>query len=66
MLDARDIMDSDEVMATFRLAKSKLERLRSEKRIPYYREGRTILYRRSELEEWFLAQRVRPEDHPDS
>ncbi len=62
MLDPADIMSSDEVMATFRLGKSKLERLRSEKRIPYYREGRSIWYRRSELEEWFNAKRVGPHD----
>jgi len=64
MIDQADIMVSDEVMQTFRLTKSTLERMRSEKRIPYYREGRSVWYLRSELAEWLLAKRIYPHDSP--
>ena len=59
---AKDIMTPQEVCEEFGISRPWLYRLTSEKKIKHYKPkgGRRVFFRRSDVEEFFLANEVAP------
>lgn len=50
MLD--EVIDADEAAQLLHIAKQTLYTLTSKRKIPFYKQGKKILFKRSELEQW--------------
>ena len=57
MLASKNVLNIDEVCMMTGLSQSRVHQLCSEKRIPYYKQGRTY-FKRDEVEKWLTANRV--------
>lgn len=56
-----DTLDADEASKLLRIAKQTLYTLTSKRKIPFYKNGKKILFSRKELEEWLAKSKH--EDH---
>ncbi len=50
MLD--EVIDADEAAQLLHIAKQTLYTLTSKRKIPFYKQGKKVLFKRSELEQW--------------
>ncbi len=56
---AKEILNVDEASAFTGLAKQTLYGFTSKRAIPHFKRGKSIVFRRSELEAWMLANKRR-------
>ena len=58
MIGAKEVLDLDEAVMYTRLSKGHIYRLTSERQIPHYKKCRKLYFKKKELAEWLLAERV--------
>jgi prophage regulatory protein len=57
-LSVKEILTIDEAAISLGLAKSYIYKLTCLKQIPYYKNGRKVYFRKSELEDWMTCTRI--------
>lgn len=62
LISAKTILDADEAATFSSLSIGRIYRLTSEKKIPHYKRGNRLYFRKSELEEWLLETKVKTSD----
>lgn len=55
-----EVLSIEEAALFTRLAKQTLYSLSSQRKIPFYKRGKRVLFKRSELEQWLLENRRKP------
>ena len=58
--DAKEIMNLNETSDFTGLARQTLYGMTSQRTIPFFKRGKRILFKRSEIEEWLLENRKQP------
>ena len=58
ILGAKTVLDLDETLLITGLSRGHLYSLTSNRQIPYYKKGRKLYFKKSELEDWMLQDRV--------
>ena len=59
LISAKTILDADEAATFASLSLGRIYRLTSERKIPLYKRGNRLYFRKSELEEWLLETKVK-------
>ena len=58
LISAKDVLDIDEASFFTGFSKGHLYRLTSERKIPHYKKKRKLYFKKSELEDWLLEDKV--------
>ena len=66
LIGAKNILDLDEAVLFTGFSKGHLYRLTSEKRIPHFKKSRKLYFKKTELENWMLEQKILTEDEIQS
>lgn len=66
LIGAKNILDLDEAVLFTGFSKGHLYRLTSEKRIPHFKKSRKLYFKKTELENWILEQKILTEDEIQS
>lgn len=59
-LSQKEVLSLEEAAAFLRFKKSYLYRLTSERKLPFYKPGHKVFFKRSELEAWVFENREKP------
>lgn len=62
LISSKSVLDFEETLLFTGLSKGHLYRLTSQKEIPYYKKNRKLYFKKSDLEEWMLDQRILTND----
>ena len=62
LMGTKAVLDIDETVLFTGLSRGHLYRLTSEKRIPHFKKCRKLYFKKSDLEEWMMSNRVLTED----
>lgn len=65
-LSAKEVLNADEAALLLGISSGRVRHLTSAKEIPFYRQGRKVWYKKSELEKWQLRNRVETKDEIDA
>ncbi len=66
LIGAKNILDLDEAVLFTGFSKGHLYRMTSEKRIPHFKKSRKLYFKKTELENWMLEQKILTEDEIQS
>lgn len=66
LIGAKNSLDLDEAVLFTGFSKGHLYRLTSEKRIPHFKKSRKLYFKKTELENWMLEQKILTEDEIQS
>lgn len=58
VIGSKSVLDTKEVAMMLNLSESRVRHLVSERNIPHYKQGRLIYFKKSEIEDWQLQQRI--------
>lgn len=58
LISSKTVLDFEETILFTGLSKGNLYRLTSNREIPYFKKNRKLYFKKSELEEWMLDQRI--------
>lgn len=58
MNETKRFLNHQETMELTGFGKSKLDKLRMNKAIPYIKNGRSVIYDRLKIEEWLTSQSI--------
>lgn len=61
VLSCKEVFDTKEAAMFLGISETRLYHLVSDKQIPHYKRGASNYFRKSELEGWMTAQRVKTE-----
>ena len=62
VISAKAVLDTREVAIMLNISESRIRHLVSERNIPHYKQGRTTYFKKSEIEEWQLRNRIPTND----
>lgn len=62
LLNTKSVLDTREAALMLNISESRVRHLVSERNIPHYKQGRTTYFKKSEIEEWQLRQRIPTND----
>lgn len=62
LIGSKAVLDLDETVLFTGLSRGHLYRLTSEKRIPHFKKCRKLYFKKSDLEEWMMSDKVLTED----
>lgn len=57
-IGAKEVLNVEEVALMIGVSKSRVYHLVSSRDIPYYKQGKKVLFKKSEIEEWLLRDRI--------
>ena len=66
LIGAKNILDLDEAVWFTGFSKGHLYRLTSDKKIPHFKKSRKLYFKKSELEDWMLEQKILTEEEIQS
>lgn len=58
LIGAKAVLNIDEAVLLTGLSKGYLYRLTSQQRIPHFKKGRTLYFKKAELEAWLLEHKI--------
>jgi len=58
MLGSKDVLNVQEVALLIGVSESRVRHLCSERALPYYKQGRNVYFRKSEVEKYLLSERI--------
>ena len=58
LLAAKEVLNLNDVAIWTGISKAHLYRLTSEQEIPHYKKGKNLFFKKSEIEEWMLENKV--------
>lgn len=61
LIGAKSVLDLDEAVLFTGFSKGHMYRLTSERQIPHFKKSRKLYFKKSELEEWMLEDKVKTE-----
>lgn len=62
LIGAKSVLNLEETVRLTGLSKGQLYRLTSNRKIPHYKLNRKLFFRKSEVEEWLLSNRVQTKE----
>ena len=62
LINTKSVLDTREAALMLNISESRVRHLVSERNIPHYKQGRTTYFKKSEIEEWQLRQRIPTND----
>ena len=62
VLNTKNVLDTKDVALILGVKENRVRVLCSQKEIPYYKRGASVFFKRSEIEEWQLRDRVPTND----
>mgnify|MGYP001518330194 FL=1 len=65
-LDRKEVLNVEEAALMLRVSKSRVYHLVSSREIPHYKNGKNVLFKKSEIEEWLLRDRIPTNNEIDS
>ena len=63
---AKEVLNVEEAALMLRVSKSRVYHLVSSREIPHYKNGKNVLFKKSEIEEWLLRDRIPTNNEIDS
>lgn len=63
---AKEVLNVEEVALMLGVSKSRIYHLVSSREIPHYKNGKNVLFKKSEIEEWQLRDRIPTNEEIDS
>ena len=63
---AKEVPNVEEAALMLRVSKSRVYHLVSSREIPHYKNGKNVLFKKSEIEEWLLRDRIPTNNEIDS
>lgn len=66
LIGAKTVLDLDEAILFTGLSRGHLYRLTSSRQIPHFKKNRKLYFKKSELEDWMLDNKVFTEDEIQS
>jgi excisionase family DNA binding protein len=57
-ISAKEVFDINEAALFLGLSKSRVYHLTSQREIPHYKQGKSVYFKKTELEDWMTAQRI--------
>ena len=57
-LNSKEVLDVEEVALMLNVSKSRIYHLVSSRNIPHYKHGKKVYFKKSEIEEWQLQDRI--------
>lgn len=57
-LNSKEVLDVEEVALMLNVSKSRIYHLVSRRNIPHYKQGKKVYFKKSEIEEWQLQDRI--------
>ena len=57
-LNSKEVLDVEEVALMLNVSKSRIYHLVSSRNIPHYKQGKKVDFKKSEIEEWQLQDRI--------
>lgn len=57
-LNSKEVLDVEEVALMLNVSKSRIYHLVSSRNIPHYKQGKKVYFKKSEIEEWKLQDRI--------
>ena len=66
LIGAKNILDLDEAVLFTGFSKGHIYRLTSDRKIPHFKKSRKLYFKKSELEDWMLEQKILTEDEIQS
>ena len=63
---AKEVLNVEEASLMLRVSKSRVYHLVSSREIPHYKNGKNVLFKKSEIEEWLLRDRIPTNNEIDS
>lgn len=57
-LNSKGVLDVEEVALMLNVSKSRIYHLVSSRNIPHYKQGKKVYFKKSEVEEWQLQDRI--------
>ncbi|WP_373190611.1 MULTISPECIES: helix-turn-helix domain-containing protein [Bacteroidaceae] len=66
LISSKTVLDFEETLLFTGLSKGHLYRLTSKRQIPFFKKNRKLYFKKSEIEEWMLDQRIPTEDEIQS
>nr|DAS34840.1 MAG TPA: helix-turn-helix domain protein [Caudoviricetes sp.] len=58
VIGAKNVLTTSELALVLGVSASRIRHMVSEREIPHYRQGNKVFFRKSEIEDWQLAQRI--------
>lgn len=58
LIGAKNILDLDEAVLFTGFSKGHIYRLTSDRKIPHFKKSRKLYFKKSELEDWMLEQKI--------
>lgn len=58
LLSSKEALTVSEVALMMGISESRVRHLTSEKELPYYKQGKSTYFKKSEIEKWMLSDRV--------
>lgn len=65
-VSAKEVLNVEEVALMLGVSKSRIYHLVSSREIPHYKNGKNVLFKKSEIEEWQLRDRIPTNEEIDS
>lgn len=63
---AKEVLNVEETALMLGVSKSRVYHLVSSREIPHYKNGKNVLFKKSEIEEWQLRDRIPTNEEIDS
>lgn len=63
---AKEVLNVEEAALMLGVSKSRIYHLVSSRNIPHYKNGKNVLFKKSEIEEWQLRDRIPTNEEIDS
>ncbi|MBR4499832.1 MAG: helix-turn-helix domain-containing protein [Paludibacteraceae bacterium] len=62
LIGAKSVLDTEEVALMLGISVSRVRHLTSARDIPHYKQGKSVFFKKEEIERWQLAQRIPTND----
>ena len=62
LLGSKEVLNTSEIALLLGISESRVRHLTSSKKIPHYKQGNKIYFRKKEIEAWQLQSRVPTDD----
>lgn len=62
LISSKSVLDTQEVALLLGISESRVRHLTAARDIPHYKQGKSVYFKKSEIEQWQLAQRIPTND----
>ena len=66
LISSKSVLDTAEVALLLGISESRVRHLTAARDIPHYKQGKSVYFKKSEIEQWQLAQRIPTNDEISS